>query len=289
MIYCPTCGHQTSASAKFCTRCGAPLTQSLTEAPTQRLTEEERPTAALPERPTGPTYAPPPYGSIAPMSGALETGRVDVADWLAKGWQIYRSDAGTFSLSALVLLLLSLLSLGLLAGPLTAGFYRMVFKKLRGEQPQVGDLFKGMDRFWPTVFAWVIHFIISATIGGPSFAVDSPLTGILSILLTPLVWSVFMFVYPLILEQQQDTAQALEMAGRLVFSHRAVSFWVAGLILWLVFIAGFFLCGIGGLVTAPLVLCAMAVAYCQFFGLPPGQPTEPFWSPPPPPSSWMGR
>lgn len=272
------------------------MTPPPTEAPTQRFTEETQPTTALPGRPTGQTYTPPAYGSIMPTSGTSEMGRVDVADWLAKGWRIYRSDAGTFSLSALVMFLLSLLSLGLLIGPLTAGFYRMVFKKMRGEQPQVGDLFKGMDRFWPTVFAWVIQFIIFATISGPSWvvgsgsaSVTSPLTAGLSLLLTPLVWSVFMFVYPLILERQYDTAQALEVAGRLVFSHRAVSFWVAGWILWLATVAGFFLCGVGGLVTIPLVLCAMAVAYSQFFGLPPAQPTQPFWNPPPPPSSWMGR
>jgi hypothetical protein len=223
-------------------------------------------------------------------------GKVDVADWLSKGWQIYRSEAGTFSVSFLVMVLVSVVSLGLLAGPLTAGFFRMVFKKMRGELPQVGDIFKGMDRFWPTVFAWVIEIIILGTVGGPSWAIEfdsgsfsSPFLTILSLILTPLVWAVYTFVYPLILERRRDTAQALEEAGRLVFSHRAVSFWVAGLIMWFVFIAGFFLCGVGGLVTAPLVFCAMAVAYCQFFGLPPGQATQPSWTQPPSPSSWMDR
>jgi hypothetical protein len=215
---------------------------------------------------------------------------VNLGKWLSDGWAVYRDHAGTFSLAFIVLLLLSAVTLSLLTGPLLAGFYHMAFKSMRGEKPHVGDLFKGLDRFWPAVFAWVIHAAVMAVLNEPSvsysagpFSIKSPFFGLISLVLMPLVTAVYFFVYPLILERQRDTAAALDEAVRVVFPRNVLMYWVCGLIFGILSLAGFLGCGIGFFITGPFILCAMAAAYRDVFGL-----AGP-WTGPPSPLSWMDQ
>jgi len=290
MAHCQNCGHDVSDTARFCTRCGAPMMPpgaSPEEVPTRRLSEAERATGLSSGRPTGPAYVPPEspsaYHPLTPQPAAAPPGAatVDLGKWLSEGWKVYRSDWGTFSVAFLVMILLSLVTLTLLTGPLLAGFYRMVFKSMRGEKPQVGDLFKGLDRFWPAVFAWVIEAALIGTLSGPSH--EYPLFSVASLALTPLVNAIFFFVYPLILERQRDTAAALDEAIHVVFPRNVLPFWVCGLIFEVIFFIGILGCGVGFFVTAPFILCAMAVAYRDFFGL-----AGP-WSREPWPPVWMNQ
>jgi hypothetical protein len=162
---------------------------------------------------------------------------------------------------------------------------------MRGEQPSVGDMFRGFDRFWPALFAWVIYLIAISVLGGPSFKFSignldfsSSLFGLVSFVLSPLVYAVYFFVYPLVLEKQRDTAAALDEAARTVFPRNVVMFWVCGLMFEILAAAGIFGCGIGVFITAPLVLCAQAVAYKDIFGLAGPRSATPPW-----PSPWMDR
>ncbi|MBI3950686.1 MAG: zinc ribbon domain-containing protein [Acidobacteria bacterium] len=272
MANCPSCGHNISDTARFCTRCGAPIMQpgsSSEDVATRRLPSDERPTGLSAGRPTGPAYVPPesPFDSpvTPPPSATPRAASVDLGRWLSEGWQVYRNNAGTFSAAFFVMVLLSLVTLTFLSGPLLAGFYHMVFKSMRGEKPQVGDLFRGLDRFWPAVFAWIIEVALIGALSGPSR--EYALFSLISLALTPLVNAVFFFVYPLIMEQQKDTVAALEQAGRAVFPRNVLPFWVCGLIFEVIFFIGFLGCGVGFFITAPFILCAMAVAYRDFFGL----------------------
>jgi hypothetical protein len=292
MANCHNCGHTLTETARFCTRCGAPVKPGSVvpeEAETQRF-QPGSPTALTPGQPTGPAYLapePPPYYSPVPPpppAAAPGAATVNMGKWLSDGWQVYKNDPGTFSLAFLVMCLLSLVTLTLLAGPLLAGFYHMVFKSMRGERPPVGDLFKGMDRFWPAVFAWVIYLVIVSALGGPSMSFEfgdltfsSPLFGLISFILQPLLSAVYFFVYPLILERQRDTAAALDESFRVVFPRNVVMFWVCGLIFNILFFIGAFACGIGFFVTAPFILCAMAAAYRDVFGLAGPWSAGPHW------------
>ncbi|RMG50833.1 MAG: zinc ribbon domain-containing protein [Acidobacteria bacterium] len=294
MARCANCGHEVSDTARFCTRCGSPMMKtpaSLEEAPTRRLGEKDRATRQAPGGATRPAYLPPEsptsYAPMAPPSATGET-PVDLGRWLSEGWQLYKRDAGTFSMAFLVMLLLSLVTLTVLTGPLLAGFYHMVFKSMRGEKPRVGDLFKGLDRFWPNAFAWLVNAVLMSVLGGGSsvrysvgaVTVSSPLFGLISFILSPLVWAVFMFVYPLILERRRDTAAALDEAIRTVFGRSALQFWVCGFIFEILSFIGLLACGVGFFVSAPFILCAQAIAYRDTFGLigPWSQsPSQPLW------------
>jgi uncharacterized membrane protein len=207
---------------------------------------------------------------------------VNLGKWLSDGWQVYRRDPATFSVAFLVMVLLSIVTLTVLTGPLMAGFYHMAFKSMRGEQPHVGDMFKGLDRFWPAVFAWVIYVAISFSIGGPSE--QYPIMGVVWLIVIPLLSAIYFFVYPLILERQRDTAAALDEAARVVFPRNVVMYWACGLVFHILALAGLLGCGVGFFVTAPLVLCAQAAAYRDIFGLAGPWSVSPSWPPP-----WMDR
>jgi hypothetical protein len=297
MANCPSCGHQVTDTARFCTRCGGPMMQpasSPEDVATRRLIVDEKTTGRSLGDATRPVYAPPQsplaYPPTNPPPAAHGSATVDLGKWLSEGWQIYRQEPFTFSVAALLTFLLSLVTLTFLTGPLLAGFYHMVFKSMRGEKPAVGDLFKGMDRFWPAVFAWVIFAVIMSVLGGPSYtftadhaSATSPILGLLSLALMPLVSAIYFFVYPLIMERQRDTATALDEAARVVFPKNIVMFWVCGLIFHILGLAGLLGCGIGVLITTPFVLCAAAVAYRDFFGLA-GPWSRESWPPP-----WMDQ
>lgn len=272
MVTCLKCGHEASDTARFCTRCGSSLVPpgaTPEETPTRRFPEDERPTQVIPGQPTRPAYLPPEpslsHPATPPPTAAPGMATVNLIKWLSEGWKIYRSDPGTFSIASVVMVLLSLVTLTVLTGPLLTGFYHMVFQAMRGERPHIGDLFKGLDRFWPAVFAWVIEVALFGTLSGASR--EYPLFSLVSLALTPLVNAVFFFVYPLILERQRDTAAAIDEAIRVVFPRHYLPFWVCGLIFEAIFFLGLLGCGVGFFVTAPFILCAMAVAYRDFFGL----------------------
>lgn len=290
MANCQNCGHEVTETARFCTRCGAPMKPAglpPEDVATQRFPPGS-PTGLSPGRPTGPAYMPPEpqphYPPVPPSAPPSAPGAamVNLGKWLSDGWQVYRRDPATFSVAFLVMVLLSIVTLTVLTGPLMAGFYHMAFKSMRGEQPHVGDMFKGLDRFWPAVFAWVIYVAISFSIGGPSE--QYPIMGVVWLIVIPLLSAIYFFVYPLILERQRDTAAALDEAARVVFPRNVVMYWACGLVFHILALAGLLGCGVGFFVTAPLVLCAQAAAYRDIFGLAGPWSVSPSWPPP-----WMDR
>lgn len=79
-----------------------------------------------------------------------------------------------------------------------------------------------------------------------------------------------------ILDRKMDIASALNEAWRVVVSRQWVMFWVLGVVLMLLLTAGLLGCLVGVFITAPWIICAMAVAYRDIFGVQSWSP-EPLW------------
>ncbi|HJW76300.1 MAG TPA: hypothetical protein VJ787_11650, partial [Thermoleophilia bacterium] len=75
--------------------------------------------------------------------------RLDIGLALRRAWGLFIKDLGPLIIGGLIAGVLSILSVGILAGPLFAGLYGMVIGRVRdGREPHVGDVFSGMGRFW---------------------------------------------------------------------------------------------------------------------------------------------
>jgi hypothetical protein len=214
------------------------------------------------EQPYPPAPYQPPYAP-APYSPPARTGQppISVGDWLSQGWRLYSEYGFVMSLASLLGGLFSLMTAGVLSGPLMMGMYRMAFKIMRGERPEINDLFDWKGRFLQAFLASLISIAIW---GGVSQAGNSaPFYVISNLIITPLLTVLMGFVFPLILDRKMDIAAAVNEVGRLIFSKDALMWWVVGLIFSTIIALSPIACGVGIFVAVPWIVCSAASAYRQ--------------------------
>ncbi len=138
--FCTNCGTSMDPSSAFCARCGAAVAPPVSPVPVA---------PAVSGNTGGPSVARP----------SLDLGKV-----LSDTFDSYKADTPTHLLATLVTLVLSSVSLNLLAGTMQVGYMRMMDKRSRGEAIEVGDVFSGFDSF-PTSLALMILWGIMMAIG----------------------------------------------------------------------------------------------------------------------------
>lgn len=281
--WCPNCGRNVDEGEKFCRQCGMPQHLTGEDASTwilspeslpdsERQTERIRPAPTSPASPpTGAPYIPPtptPYYQPphpAPYQPPVPTqAHISLGDWLSGGWQVYKENWALMSVASLLAFILSACTLGILAGPLLMGLFRMAFATMRGERPVMGDMFNWRGRFLQSFLTALIYGAIYAGLGG--IGNNNAFFGLLSAAATPMLTLMFGFTMSLVLERDMDVVNAINHVSRLVFSRDAFMWWVVGLVFAAITAGGFIGCGIGVLITLPWMISASAVAYRDVFG-----------------------
>ena len=182
---------------------------------------------------------------------------VTIEQWFTEGWKLYKRHPVTFFFAGFLGALICMPPAFLFfAAPLYAGLYYMALKSMRGEKPRIRNMFKGFHRYWGALFLWwlfLIAFIIlcTTTIG---------------ILVTPLLWSISMLAFPLLIDERKGVGSAVGTAFRVVFTWKNwARFWLYGLIVPIVSclgVLGFFF---GLFITLPLAVCVQVIAYRDIF------------------------
>lgn len=190
---------------------------------------------------------------------------ISIGNWLSDGWQVYKENWLLMTLATLLGGFLTVVTLGIMGGPMLTGLYRMALKTLRGERPLLGDLFHWEGTFLQSFLAFLI---ISALYGGVSgIGQGSAVSGLFSLVITPILTIVLSLVIPLIFDQKLDVAAALKKVVRLVFSRDWLMWWVVGLVFATIIAGGLFGCLVGVLVTTPWIISSAAVAYRDVFAM----------------------
>ncbi|RJP71870.1 MAG: hypothetical protein C4532_06880 [Candidatus Abyssobacteria bacterium SURF_17] len=200
---------------------------------------------------------------------------IKIGDWLRDGWEVFVSDVGMFLLASLIYNAIMFTCLGglILFGPLTCGFFIMIFDRMRGGKPDIRRLFEGFNIFGESFLAGFIFFLlllVCSVIMYFGFAL-CVIPSLIGIALMVLLETAFLFTFQLIVEQRLDGAEAISKSFNKVKENFG-QFLVFGLVLWLINAAGYCVV-LGWLVTTPLTLAAAAAAYRDIFGLP-GSPLE---------------
>jgi hypothetical protein len=283
--WCPNCGRQTSEGEKFCRQCGMP--QHLKgEAASAWILSAQNPKPPKPEGPytrnvnrtptapnptTGPAYLPPQQFEVPPQPPAYYPqappahSDIRLGDWLSGGWKVYSQNWLLMSLATLIAWALGFATAGILAGPLLMGLFRMAFKTMRQERPEIADLFNWRGRFWPAFLAFVIFGLIY--LGVSSISSHGALSGLVSLASWPFLTLMTGLTMPYLLERRADVANAINEVGHLIFSRDAMMWWVVGLVFTAISGAGLAGCFIGLFVTLPWMISSAAVAYRDIFGL----------------------
>jgi len=144
------------------------------------------------------------------------------------------------------------------------GLFRMAFKTMRGERPEINDLFNWDGRFLQAFLAFLVFALISFAI--PSIDRIGAFASFFNFIATPFLTVLLGLTMPMILERRVDVAKAINDIGRVIFSRDAFMWWVVGLVFAAATAGGFIGCFIGIFVTVPWMICSSATAYRDIFG-----------------------
>ena len=187
----------------------------------------------------------------------------NVGDCLSGAWGIFKNNAVTHVVCTFLVMAVTSLSAGLLAGPMIVGYLRMVERETRGEPVQIGDIFRGFDDFVPALVAGLISSLVVSLGFMLCF-----IPGLLIMALPPVA------LY-LVARGERDGVAAFNQAWSLVTKNLGSAFFCS-LVLGIVGSLGFVLCGVGALLTLPLSMIGSYFLAHQLAGdAPVGLPSSP--------------
>ncbi|MGC8927969.1 MAG: zinc ribbon domain-containing protein [Myxococcota bacterium] len=167
-------------------------------------------------------------------------------------WELFVKDIVPLIVGGLIAGILSVVTLGILAGPLYGGLTKMVIRRVRENRPaEIGDVFSAMDQFG-TLFLTTLVIGIILIIG---FA--------LCIIPGLLLSTIWIYVIVLIVDKKLSMGEAMSGSKSLVmqvgFGMHLIMVLIFGLISGILSITY-----IGGLVASPFVLVVICVMYFLF-------------------------
>ncbi len=177
---------------------------------------------------------------------ALARPRLDVGLAFKGGWNAFTADIVALIVGGLIACLLSIVTLGILAGPLFAGLYNMVIGRIRdGRKAAVGDVFSCMDRFWSFLWAAIVLVVL---IGLASLTIVGGV----------LLATIWLYVFPFMVDRRMSLGEAMSASY-----HRVVDngFWEHLVLVVIFFAVGAVANGWVGLLTTPFTIAITAAAY----------------------------
>ena len=193
--------------------------------------------------------------------------KVDVrfGEWIEKGFNLYKNNFGTLVLASIIALVLTVVTIGILAGPMLAGLAIITLRLLRKElpEPDAGKVFRGFDYFL-NAFLFMIIWGIAILVGSFILQIFPGVGQLLSLFFVYAAQAFLMFGIFLIVDKQMNFWPASMESIQTV----KTNFWpflglstVASIIGSLGSIA----LGIGIVLTIPIQACILAVAYQDVF------------------------
>jgi len=170
---------------------------------------------------------------------------IDLGAAFKHGWRLFLKDIVALLVATVVATALSIVTLGILAGPLYAGLHKMVVRRVRdGVRPAWDDVFEGLGRFW-------------AYLGAALFLVIVVGLAWITIVGGVLLGTIWLYVFPLMVDKGMGFGEALGTSYRMV---RENGFWEHLVLVILFAVIG----SIGGpafLLTLPFTVVATMAAY----------------------------
>ena len=191
---------------------------------------------------------------------------VNIFGWIEAGFNLYKKNFTTLVLAALIALVLSTVTIGILTGLMLAGLIIITLQLLRkaDPEPEIGMIFRGFSYFLNTFLFTVIWGI--AILVGSLMVGWFPIIGqLLSLFFVYAAQAFLMFGLYLIVDKQMDLWPASRKSIDTVKSNFWPFFGLAA-IASIIGSIGAIAFGIGIVLTVPIQICILAVAYQEIFG-----------------------
>ncbi len=173
--------------------------------------------------------------------------------WIGIGWSIVKEDLGNYILITVMALLLAMVGSFIVAGPLIAGLFISVRRKMLEGRTDLGDLFAGFNVF---IDAFLIFILLSIF----------TLVGFVFLILPALVViALYLFPFAFLVDRKLSFWDAMEASRKLVIQD-LLGWGLFVTLLILLNLLGLMLAGIGVLITIPITAGAIAAAYRDFVG-----------------------
>ena len=190
---------------------------------------------------------------------------VKFGEWFEKGFNLYKENISTLILASLIALLLSAVTVGILAGPMLAGviFITLGFFDKKEPVPQVGSVFKGFDYFLNAllfIIVWGLAVIVVSFI----LALIPCLGQLASLFVVYAVQAFLLFGLFLIV----DKGMEFWPASMESYNKVKTNFWPFlgfAVVTSIIGSIGAVGCGLGLAITAPIQACILTVAYREVF------------------------
>jgi uncharacterized membrane protein len=191
---------------------------------------------------------------------------VNIARWIEAGFNLYKNNFTTLVLAALIALVLSTVTIGILTGPMIAGLIIITLQLLRkaDPRPEAGAVFRGF-RYFLNTFLFVLIWGI-AILAGSLLVGWFPIIGqLISLFFVYAAQAFLMFGLYLIVDKQMDFWPASRKSIQTVKTNFWPFFGLAA-IASIIGSIGALAFGIGVVLTIPIQICILAVAYQEIFG-----------------------
>jgi hypothetical protein len=171
---------------------------------------------------------------------------LDIGLALKQGARLFFKDLGALIIAALIAGVLSIVTLGILAGPMFAGLYGMVIGRVRdGRQPKVDDVFAGFDRVWSYLGA---ALVLGLLVGLASITVVGGFA----------LATIWLYVFPLMVDRGMGLGEAMKASKDLVMK---VGFWEHLALVIVFFVIASVANGVLAILAVPFIIVAVTAAY----------------------------
>ncbi len=190
---------------------------------------------------------------------------IDIGSVLNRAFELYKQNLTTLMIATFLAGVIAVVSVGVLAGPMAAGLVLVTLALIDKKQPvpAIGDIFKGFDYFVPTLIFAILMFVVMFV--GQFILAFIPILGrLLGLALSFGVPTFVMFTIFNIVDRKMEISAAIQASVDVV----KVNFWIfLGLYIVASVIAalGVIACVVGVVVTAPMMVCMLAVAYRDLY------------------------
>lgn len=190
---------------------------------------------------------------------------VKIGEWLEQGFNLYKNNFGTLVLASVIALVLSTITIGLLTGPMIAGLIIIALQLLRKEtpKPDAGRVFRGF-RYFLNAFLFMLIWGLAILIGSIVLSIFPIIGHLLSLFFVYAAQAFLMFGLYLIVDKQrnfwpasQESIQTVKTNFWPFFGFSAIASIIGSI--------GAIAFGIGIVLTVPIQVCILTVAYEEIF------------------------